>query len=94
MNSDFVKGNAGATAAGEEGGGGDGGIQYIGSGIFFPRGVSICAPSAGLDIICCNSAGGIIDLSTGSSHHHSTAAAAAAAEERAAGPRLGSVSAD
>lgn len=54
------------------------GVQYIGSGIFYPRGVSISAPSAGLDIICCNSAGGIIDLSAGSGHcsHHLAAAAA------------------
>lgn len=54
-----------------------GGAQYIGSGIFYPWGVSISAPSAGSDITCCNSAGGIIDLSTGSRHrpHHSAVAA-------------------
>lgn len=52
---------------------------YIGSGIFYPQGVSISAPSAALDIICCNSAKGIIDLSVGSGHwsHHLAAAAAA-----------------
>lgn len=47
----------------------DEGGSYTGSGIFLLQGVSI---SAGLDIICCNSARGIIDLSTGSRHrsHH------------------------
>lgn len=50
-------------------------IYYIGSGIFYPWGVSITAPSAGSDITCCNSAGGIIDLSAGSRHqHHHTGA--------------------
>ena len=52
------------------GGKGRGGIQYIGSGIFYPWGVSISAATAGLDITSCNSAGGIIDLSTGSRHQH------------------------
>lgn len=52
---------------------------YRGSGIFYPQGVSTSAPSAGLDIICCNSAEGIIDLSVASGHwsHHLAAAAAA-----------------
>lgn len=68
--------------------GGGGGIQYIGSGIFYPGGVSICAPSAGSDITCCNSAGGIIDLSTGSRHQHHHSAMAAERGRRPASTQL------
>lgn len=59
------------------GGAGELAGPYIGSGVFYLQGVSISAPSAGLDIIHCNSAGGIIDLSAGSRHQSRHSAAAA-----------------
>lgn len=72
-----------------QGGVGGGGLQYRGPGIFHPRGVSICAASAGSDITRCNSAGGIIDLSVGSRHQSRRSAAAGAgkgAESTPTGP--------
>lgn len=45
--------------------------------IFYQQGVSISALSARLDIICCNSARGIIDLSLGSCHQSRQSAAVA-----------------
>lgn len=67
-------------------GGGLGGLQYRGPGTFHPRGVSICAASAGSDITRCNSAGGIIDLSVGSRHQSRPSAAAGAGKGARAYP--------
>lgn len=76
-----------------QGGVGGGGLQYRGPGIFHPRGVSICAASAGSDITRCNSAGGIIDLSVGSRHQSRRSAGRGRGRGRSL-PQLGRVSAD